>query len=79
MEHLHDLKARNKKESKHFHIPRPHNLPKRSNKISKTQAKARLKSKPAIIKCNFCNLKFCIDEERGEHERFWHSRELTSG
>ncbi|HEY7109644.1 MAG TPA: hypothetical protein VH415_09470 [Nitrososphaeraceae archaeon] len=69
---------KNKKKSKHFHIPRPHNLPKNSNKISKTQSQAKSKSKQAVIKCNSCNLKFCIEEERDEHERFWHSRELTT-
>jgi len=69
---------KSKKESKHFHIPRPHNLRKSSTNISKTQTKAKSKSKPAVIRCNFCNLKFCIDEERDEHERFWHSRELTT-
>ena len=70
---------KNKKESKHVHIPRPHKLPKNSTKESKTQAKAKSKSKPAVIKCNFCNLKFCIGEERNEHEKFWHASESTAG
>jgi hypothetical protein len=33
------------------------------------KAKARQK---AELKCHFCNLKCCIEEERSEHEKFWH-------
>ena len=37
------------------------------------KAKARQK---AELKCHFCNLKYCIEEERSEHEKFWHSKKL---
>jgi len=33
------------------------------------------KQKP-VLKCHFCNLKYCIEEERLEHEKFWHSDKL---
>jgi len=28
------------------------------------------------LKCHFCNLKYCLEEERKEHEEFWHSNKL---
>ena len=28
------------------------------------------------LKCHFCNLKYCLDEERKEHEEFWHGNKL---
>lgn len=28
------------------------------------------------LKCHFCNLKYCIEEERKEHEEFWHSDKI---
>ena len=28
------------------------------------------------LKCHFCNLKYCLDEERIQHEEFWHSNKL---
>lgn len=31
--------------------------------------------KPSL-KCHFCNLKYCLEEERKQHEEFWHSNKL---
>lgn len=31
-----------------------------------------------ILKCHFCNLKYCLEEERKDHEEFWHSEKLKS-
>ena len=28
------------------------------------------------LKCHFCNLKYCLEEERIQHEEFWHSSKL---
>ena len=28
------------------------------------------------LKCHFCNLKYCLQEERKQHEEFWHSNKL---
>ena len=30
------------------------------------------KSKPEGLKCHFCNLKYFVEAERREHEKFWH-------
>ena len=37
---------------------------------------AREAQQKAELKCHFCNLKYCIEEERTEHEKFWHSNKL---
>ena len=34
--------------------------------------------KPKGLKCHFCNLKYCLDDERKQHEEFWHSDKLSS-
>jgi hypothetical protein len=39
----------------------------------------KMKSKPRPkpgLKCHFCNLKYCLEEERKQHEEFWHSNKL---
>ena len=39
----------------------------------------RVKNKPPPkpgLKCHFCNLKYCLEEERKQHEEFWHSNKL---
>ena len=39
----------------------------------------KVKTKPPPkpgLKCNFCNLKYCLEEERKQHEEFWHSNKL---
>ena len=39
----------------------------------------KVKNKPPPrpgLKCHFCNLKYCLDEERKEHEEFWHGNKL---
>jgi hypothetical protein len=28
------------------------------------------------LKCHFCNLKYCLEEERKQHEEFWHGGKL---
>ena len=28
------------------------------------------------LKCRFSNLKYCLEEERKQHEEFWHSNKL---
>jgi hypothetical protein len=41
--------------------------------------KIKVKNKPPPkpgLKCHFCNLKYCLEEERNEHEEFWHSKRL---
>lgn len=25
-----------------------------------------------VLKCHYCNLKYCLEEERKQHEEFWH-------
>ena len=37
----------------------------------------KIKNKPPPkpgLKCHFCNLKYCLEEERKGHEEFWHSK-----
>jgi hypothetical protein len=39
----------------------------------------KLRNKPPPkpgLKCHFCNLKYCLEEERKQHEEFWHSNKL---
>jgi hypothetical protein len=64
-------------EPKHEHKTSKHySLLTRSNK--KRLSKPKPKLKPKLIECHFCKLKFFIDEERNEHEKFWHSAKLTA-
>jgi hypothetical protein len=35
----------------------------------------KILAKPGL-KCRFCNLKYCLEIERKEHEEFWHSNKL---
>jgi hypothetical protein len=40
----------------------------------------KVKTKPSPrpgLKCHFCNLKYCLEEERRQHEEFWHSNKLS--
>ena len=39
------------------------------------KVKNKLPPKPGL-KCHFCNLKYCLEEERKQHEEFWHSNKL---
>jgi hypothetical protein len=32
----------------------------------------------ATLKCHFCNLKYCLEEERSDHEKFWHSAKINA-
>ena len=39
----------------------------------------KVKNKPPPkpgLKCHFCNLKYCLEEEREQHEEFWHSNKI---
>ena len=36
---------------------------------------SQAKPKP-VLKCHFCNLRYCVEEERKEHEKFWHGKNL---
>ena len=39
----------------------------------------KVKNKPPPkpgLKCRFCNLKYCLEEEREQHEEFWHSNKI---
>ena len=39
----------------------------------------KLRTKPPPkpgLKCHFCNLRYCLEEERKQHEEFWHSNKL---
>jgi hypothetical protein len=32
----------------------------------------------ATLRCHFCNLKYCLEEERKDHEQFWHSEKIRA-
>jgi hypothetical protein len=40
--------------------------------------RARKVQPKATLKCHFCNLKYCLEEERNDHEQFWHSEKINS-
>ena len=46
--------------------------------VGRIGRKAREAKQRAELKCHFCNLKYCIGEERLEHEKFWHSKKLNA-
>lgn len=54
-----------------YHILR-HSKPNISNMKSKT------KLEPELLKCHFCNLKYIMEVERKEHEKFWHGNKLLT-
>ena len=39
------------------------------------KVKNKLPPKPGL-KCHFCNLKYSLEEEREQHEEFWHSNKI---
>jgi len=39
------------------------------------KVKNKLAPKPGL-KCHFCNLKYSLEEEREQHEEFWHSNKI---
>lgn len=44
------------------------------------QRRQPLRRQPARkpeLKCHFCNLEYCLDDERKEHEEFWHRDKIT--
>jgi uncharacterized ferredoxin-like protein len=39
----------------------------------------KVKNKPSPkpgLKCGYCNLKYCLEEERKQHEEFWHGNKI---
>jgi hypothetical protein len=49
------------------------------NEIHSSCLVIKVKNKPPLkpgLKCNFCNLKYCLEEEREQHEEFWHSNKI---
>jgi hypothetical protein len=63
-------KNQNKEKSKEYlKVPRPY--------ISKApKLKPELITKPKLLKCRFCNLKYSVEGEREDHEKFWHSEQF---
>jgi predicted oxidoreductase len=41
------------------------------------KVKNKLPPKPGL-KCHFCNLKYCLEQEREQHEEFWHSNKIKT-
>jgi hypothetical protein len=62
---------------KEFNIPdEDGNETYSSNNVSLViKVKNKLLPKPGL-KCHFCNLKYCLEEEREQHEEFWHSNKI---
>jgi hypothetical protein len=50
-------------------LPRP--------RPTSTITESGLVVKPKVLKCHFCNLKYCLDDERKQHEEFWHSDKIS--
>ena len=49
----------------------------RSNHSVNPTIKVRNKLPPKPgLKCHFCNLKYCLEEERKQHEEFWHRNKV---
>jgi hypothetical protein len=42
----------------------------------KIKSKIKTIRQKAVLKCHFCNLKYCLEEERKDHEEFWHNEKL---
>jgi hypothetical protein len=42
------------------------------------KARPRNVQPKATLKCHFCNLKYCLEEERMDHEQFWHSEKISA-
>lgn len=50
-----------------------------SSHVSHIKSQTRHKRAPKpTLKCHFCNLKYCLGEERKDHEEFWHRDKLKS-
>lgn len=64
-------------EAKEFKINSDENSEVDSSSYTQVNDTIKVKNKPAPkpgLKCHFCNLKYCLEEERNEHEEFWHSK-----
>jgi hypothetical protein len=49
-----------------------------SHNVSRViKVKNKLPPKPGL-KCHFCNLKYCLEQEREQHEEFWHSNKIKT-
>jgi len=46
--------------------------------LPKIKSKTKAFQQKPVLKCHFCNLKYCLEEERKDHEEFWHSEKLKS-
>ena len=63
-------------------IPKEFNIRDEENEFSShyppnPTIKVRYKQPPKPgLKCHYCNLKYCLEEERKQHEEFWHSNKL---
>jgi hypothetical protein len=55
---------------------RYHNIMHAKTSISHMESKTKLRSD--LLKCHFCNLKYAMEVERKEHEKFWHSNKLVT-
>jgi hypothetical protein len=40
---------------------------------NKSESKAKIKPMTEALKCHYCNLKYFLEEERGDLENFWHN------
>ena len=64
-------------EAKEFQINSDKNNEVDSSLYARVNDTIKVKNKPAPkpgLKCHFCNLKYCLEVERNEHEEFWHSK-----
>jgi hypothetical protein len=55
---------------------RPHYLKLAKPSKIHTKPKPRSGISQGVLKCHYCNLKYCLEEERKQHEKFWHSNKL---
>lgn len=70
-----DSNKTGKKNIRKIKFPKSAILMKSTEKL---EVSSRPALKPELLKCTFCNLKYYIDEERIEHEKFWHADKITS-
>jgi hypothetical protein len=50
-------------------------------KLSKITIKPKQRTgiSKGVLKCHYCNLKYCLEEERKQHEEFWHNDKSNKG
>lgn len=50
-----------------------------STYVDKLKLRVKRKTVPKRgLKCHYCNLKYCLEEERTEHEGFWHGNKVVN-